>query len=136
MVKDDINKILVVEDEEVVRAVCVRTLRKHGFEAIVAPDGAAGLEIYKQRRDEICLVLSDVKMPVRSGVEMFRDILKIDPEANVILMSGYSMSELVPDDLRKLCSLVSKPFTADQLIEAVKKCLKYEQQHHPEKVSA
>jgi DNA-binding NtrC family response regulator len=56
------------------------------------------------------------------GVAMVRTILGLDAQANVIFMSGYSMTEVVPEDLRELCSIIAKPFTAVELLTAVKGC--------------
>ena len=122
------KKILVVEDEELVRTVCAAILHQHGFDHILASNGADGFEIYKEKHDEICLVLSDILMPARSGLEMFRDILKIQPHANVILMSGGSRTEIIPDEFEKLCSIMKKPFTSSALMWSINKCLMYEEQ--------
>ena len=121
------KKILLVDDDELVRQVCESVLRRNGFEYLVAINGSEAIEIYRNHKEDICLVLSDVLMPVRSGVELFYDILQVNPRANVILMSGYSTVDIVPDDLRKLCSMMSKPFTPLELLETVQKCLRYEE---------
>jgi DNA-binding NtrC family response regulator len=120
------KKVLVVEDEEIIRKLCGAVLSRHGFEYILASDGAEGLQSYKDRHEEICLVLADVSMPVKSGLQMFREILEIHAHANVILMSGYNMTDVVPEDLKKLCSMINKPFTATWLIESINKCLKHD----------
>lgn len=121
------KKVLIVEDEETIRRVCGAMLRQHGFEYILATNGAEGLAAYRERRDEICLVLSDVSMPVMSGLEMVRNILEIHSHPNVILMSGYYIATVVPKDLKKLCSVIQKPFTALGLVASVRECLKYDE---------
>jgi DNA-binding NtrC family response regulator len=107
------TKILIVDDEPVVREVCKVILRSDGFEPLLAINGREGLETYQQRHQEICLVLSDIKMPVMNGIEMVREIFEVDAHANVILMSGANLDELVPDQVRRLCSVINKPFTPD-----------------------
>ena len=123
-------KILIVDDEKLVQNVCVSVLQKHGFEPIVAVNGLDGLEAYRAQYDEIVLTLADVSMPVMGGIEMVRSFFKIHSHANVILMSGHVITEMIPDEVRRLCSVLQKPFTSKQLIQAVKKCLKYDDDHH------
>ena len=125
------RKILVVEDEPIVQKVCAAVLRNHGFEPIEALNGIEGLETYRERHEEICLVLSDISMPLMSGIDMTRKMFEVHSQANVILMSGANLSDLIPDDIRRLCSVLEKPFTPSRLIEAVKRCLKYDAEHHP-----
>ena len=61
------------------------------------------------------------------GVEMIHQIFSLQPHTNVIVMTGYQMERMLPDDLKKLCSSISKPFTPKQLIAAILKCLKFEE---------
>jgi|ERR1035441_4713096 DNA-binding NtrC family response regulator len=123
------NKILIVEDEPAIRDLCVMALRHHGFDPIISAHGMEGLETYRERHEEICLVLSDVSMPHMGGIEMVRNIFELHPHANVIMMSGHNLSDLIPDEVRRLCSVIEKPFLPGDLIEAVKKCLKYDEEH-------
>jgi DNA-binding NtrC family response regulator len=125
------NKILIVEDEPAIRDLCAKILESHGFKAIIAGDGVEGLGVYQERHEEICLVLSDVTMPLMGGIELTRKLFEMDGHPNVILMSGYSLSDIVPDEVRRLCSVINKPFSASRLVEAVRKCLKYDSEHHP-----
>jgi len=117
------SKILVVEDEPTVQKVCSMVLRNHGFEPIIAENGLDGLNTYRERHAEICLTLADVSMPVLGGIEMVRCLFEMHSHVNVILMTGYSAIELIPDEVRRLCSVLQKPFTPQLLIEAVKRCL-------------
>jgi DNA-binding NtrC family response regulator len=125
------KKILVVDDEPVIRDLCVAILESHAFEAIPAADGVEGLAIYRERHEEISLTLADVTMPRMDGIELARNLFEMHSHANVILMSGYGLQKLVPDEMRSLCSVIDKPFTITQLVEAVKKCLKYDAEHYP-----
>ena len=124
------TKILIVDDEAAVRKVCALMLRHFGFDAIVAADGVEGLKLYNERHEEICLVLSDVSMPNMGGMEMVRTLFETYPHPNVIMMSGRDLSDLIPEEVKKLCSVIEKPFSPRQLIAAVKKCLDYEAEHH------
>lgn len=128
-------KILIVDDEPVVRNMCAAVLRNRNFEPIVTTNGLEGLAAYEEKHEEICLVISDVKMPLMGGIEMVRKLFELRSDANVILMSGANLHDLVPDEVGKLCAVLQKPFSPLNLIEAVNKCLKYDAEHHPEHVS-
>jgi DNA-binding NtrC family response regulator len=117
------QKILVVEDEPVVRSLCKAALKHYGFEPILASDGAEGLEIYRRLHPEIALVLSDLMMPKLSGLEMVDGMFAINRHANIILMTGYDSHSEVPERLQKVCALLDKPFSVQELIRAVRKCL-------------
>jgi DNA-binding NtrC family response regulator len=110
-------------------------LRSQGFDSIVATNGVDGLQAYRERHEEICLVLSDISMPRMDGVELARNLFNMHSHANIILMSGAHLCNLVPDEVRKLCSVLEKPFTPGHLLLAVKKCLKYDDEHNPAAVS-
>ena len=122
------RKILIVDDDVTSRTALGAVLQHFGFEYLLASDGAEGVNIFRDRRAEICLVIADVSMPVKSGIQMFREILEIDPRANVILTSGYCLETIIPEDLQKLCKALEKPFTASHLISTVSNCLRCEQE--------
>jgi CheY-like chemotaxis protein len=95
-------KILVVDDHPSVREVCAVILAQYGFTAVLAENGLEALELYREMRSEIALTLSDITMPVMGGVELVRNIFAIDPNSNVILMTGFSAPLVVPEDLNKI----------------------------------
>ncbi len=125
-------QILVVDDDLVVRLLCQSVLRRQEFIPIVAADGLEGLEIYRERHQHIHVVVSDILMPVMGGVEMVRKIFEIQAKANIIMMSGANTEDLTPDEVKKLCSVIEKPFIPRALVESVKKCLQFDAEHHPE----
>lgn len=95
-------------------------LRTHGFDPILTSNGSEALETYRERHAEIGLVLCDVKMPIMSGIEMTRKLLEIHSYARILLMSGADLSEAIPEDIGKRCSVIGKPFTCESLLAAVK----------------
>ena len=125
-------KILVVDDESVVREFFAAVLKVSGFEFMIAGDGQEGLRLFAERPDEFDLVIVDVSMPKMSGVDLARRIFELKPHPNIILMTGYNPSFIVPQDLQKMCGLLMKPFTTKELIDAVEKCLKVERKNHPD----
>jgi DNA-binding NtrC family response regulator len=124
------SRILLVEDEPVVLELCQRILRMAGFEAIVAQHGKQGLEYYEANHGEIALTVTDASMPIMDGVEMARGIFRIDPQAKIILMTGYSASQAIPEDLRRICAVLKKPFLPKQLLSAMNDCLGQKSRSH------
>src|SRR5215471_6248528 len=82
--------VLVVDAEPIVVRACTIAVAQAGFRPVVAENGAAGLETFIQLKDEICLVVADIIMPAVNGLDMAQSILRVDPQAKVLLMSGYS----------------------------------------------
>lgn len=113
------NIILVVEDEPIIVRMATVALSTVGFRAAVAENGVAGLETYAAMKDEICLILSDIMMPISTGVEMADKIREMDPNAKILLMSGYSDHELVKEAQNRY-PFIRKPFLPDELIRKMR----------------
>jgi PAS domain S-box-containing protein len=84
------KSILVVEDEEMVRGLVTSRLEVLGYLTITASDGEEGVRIFRERPNEIDLVLLDFAMPRMNGVEAFAQLMRIKPDVKVILSSGYT----------------------------------------------
>lgn len=121
--------ILIVEDEPIVRAMCQTVLDRNGFRSLLAENGQEGLTLFLAQHPEIALVLSDISMPVMNGIDMVKEIFKFQPHSNIILMTGLTPEPLVPEYLQKLCAVIYKPFRAQELLAAIRKCLGYEETH-------
>src|SRR3954453_21878435 len=113
------NLILCVDDEPIVLRACTIAVAQAGYRAAVAENGAAGLEVFIQLKDEICLVLADIIMPAVGGIEMAESILRINPQAKILLMSGYS-DEVIERQGRNRYPFVRKPFIHSILIEKIR----------------
>ena len=110
--------VLCVDDEAIVLRACSIFIAQAGFRVVVAENGAAGLETFLQLKDQVCLVLSDIIMPAVNGLEMAENILQIDPQAKILLMSAYSDSVLELQG-RNRFPFIRKPFIYAALIETV-----------------
>jgi len=97
---------------------CSIAVARAGLRAVVAENGVAGLETFIDLRDEICLVLADIIMPVMSGIEMADKILQIDKHAKIVLMSGYSDS-VIESEGRSRFPFIRKPFIHAVLIDRI-----------------
>jgi two-component system cell cycle sensor histidine kinase/response regulator CckA len=116
--------ILLVEDEDPVRAIAHRVLTRHGYTVIEARHGAQGLALLASRGDEIDAVLTDAVMPQMSGPELARTIKALRPELPVIMMSGYTDADVDrrgPFDAAT--SILPKPFTVESLLNALQTSL-------------
>ena len=118
MVQRDL--ILCVEDEPTLLRACSFVVARAGFRAASAENGAVGMEVFLQLRHEVCLVVSDIVMPVMNGMDMVERILRVDPATKVLLMSAYS--DEVTGRLVGRCRFpfIRKPFHRDTLIEKIR----------------
>jgi len=113
------KKILVIDDEAIVRTSCERTLAPEGYEVRVAPGGEEGLALLEQ--ESFSLVLLDLKMPDIDGIDVLNTIKKKWPETKVVMITGYSTVDTAVQALRMgAFNFIEKPFTPDTLITAVK----------------
>jgi PAS domain S-box-containing protein len=108
--------ILVVDDEELVRELCVEWLELLGYDTIAAADGEEGVRIFRERLNEIDMVLLDFVMPRMSGIEAFEELIRIKPDVKVIFSSGYTedvIRQRFPGPLP--ASILHKPYDMDIL---------------------
>ncbi|PZQ78921.1 MAG: hybrid sensor histidine kinase/response regulator [Ancylobacter novellus] len=114
--------LLLVEDEEAVRAFAARALASRGYQVLEAGSGVEALEVMEEHGGEVDLVLSDVVMPEMDGPTLLRELRAAHPDIKVIFMSGYAeeaFAKNLPEGAN--FGFLPKPFTLKQLIEAVKK---------------
>jgi PAS domain S-box-containing protein len=117
--------ILLVEDEASLRAPISMALSRLGYRVLEASNGVEALEVWKQHRDEIRLVLTDLVMPGgMSGRDLASRLLKENPKLKVIYASGYS-AEVAGEDflLEEGVNFLAKPFPTFQLAQTVRNCL-------------
>ena len=116
--------ILVVDDEELVRTTTARLLEKMGYKVLQAVDGEDAVRAYKEKSDEITLVLLDMAMPVMDGADTFHELKGIDPEVRVLIFSGYSAGATTNGLMDEgAVGFIQKPFLPDKLADAVAKAL-------------
>lgn len=113
-------RILVIEDESAIGDVLVEGLRRKGHDVFFARDGIEGLNIFEKEKPDI--VLTDVKMPGKKGIEVLSQIKEIEPEAKVIVMTGYGSEETGIEALRGgIVNYLKKPVTLWELCEVIEK---------------
>jgi two-component system NtrC family sensor kinase len=114
--------ILVVEDDEDVRAYIVETLRDLGYDTMEAGDAEAAIELFK--RSHVDLLLTDVVMPGKNGRVLSNELLAIRPTLKVLFMSGYSRDAILQDGrLERGLELLQKPVTREALARKLQSML-------------
>ena len=108
--------MLVVDDEESVRATTARMLERIGFDSLLATNGNEALDIFHQHDAKIVGVLLDLTMPQLDGTATFTQLRRLNPEIPVLLMSGFNEQDAVHRFAGKgLSGFVQKPFKFDTL---------------------
>ena len=114
------GRVLVVDDEHIVRSTASELLRSLGYEVICAEDGVEALEVFRERADEIDLVLLDVIMPRMGGRECLRALKRLAPELPVVLASGWSMEGTAQEALDEgALAFLTKPFQLARLSQVL-----------------
>ena len=120
LVADCTKTILLVDDDDLVRALGERILKQAGYDVLTAGDGTEALEIYEREQGKIALVILDLVMPKMGGKECLDELLKIDPLARVIISSGASADEELKEEVKsRVRGLVDKPYEIRKLLHAV-----------------
>ncbi|RJQ48878.1 MAG: sigma-54-dependent Fis family transcriptional regulator [Nitrospiraceae bacterium] len=116
------KRILVIDDEPIVRTSCMRALQYEGYEVMLAGSGNEGLDMLNKGSFE--LVLLDLKMPDMDGMEVLMKIKEQWPGTKVVMITGYSTVETAVQALRLgAYNFVEKPFTPDTLLSAVREVM-------------
>lgn len=116
-------KVLVIDDEEGIRNVLQRTLVAVGFDVIAAKSGEEGTNVF--RRERVDVVVVDMVLPKKDGVETIMDIRRGFPQAKFIAMSGEKNSEMLGLAEKVGAQMrLTKPFTRQQLIGAIEQVLR------------
>lgn len=118
------GKILVVDDEEDLLEVTGEILSDAGYEVLTATGGEEALRMYEKFKREISLVVLDMMMPVIDGKDVFLKIKRIDPEAKILICSGYSPEGMVKNLIGEdTDAYLQKPFSSSELRRMVGKIL-------------
>ena len=118
------GKVLVVDDEEVVRTVTREMLEKLGFQVVAAENGVSGLKMYAEMHSQIKLVLLDATMPDISGHEVLSQMKALDPTSRIILSSGYdevNVGRKTPND--RFTRYLQKPYSPQELVGVLEELL-------------
>lgn len=119
--KIPLKKILVVDDEDIIRELMGEILALLGYEPILCGSPIDAITLFKERHEEISLVFMDMIMPEISGRQLFEEFAKINSNKRVIVLSGYSMAyetqKLIEDGVS---AFVQKPVSIKELSKVIK----------------
>jgi len=116
-------RILVIDDEAVVRRAIVRMLAAGGHDAVEAPDAATGLRLWDEQGADV--IVTDISLPDMTGFELIGLIRSEGETVPIVAISGslvVSDLELIAERLR-IVEILAKPFSGDRLLSAVSKAL-------------
>jgi two-component system cell cycle sensor histidine kinase/response regulator CckA len=118
------QRILVVDDEPLVRDLAANILERTGYGVVLAEDGEEALNVYRREADKIDLVLLDYIMPRMNGAQVLKELRQLDPNVRVLLSSGYHTDHEVDQLLASGAqAFVAKPYRAQELVQSVQKAL-------------
>jgi PAS domain S-box-containing protein len=116
--------ILLIDDEEMILDVGIELLEELGYTVKSAMSGPEAIDVFKEERGKIDLIIMDMIMPGMGGGETFDRLKEIDPDIKVLLSSGYSINGQATKILRRGCDgFIQKPFNMNQLAEKVQRIL-------------
>ncbi|HOU78065.1 MAG TPA: response regulator, partial [Syntrophales bacterium] len=116
--------ILLVDDEQMILEVSRELLDSLGYRVYAAAGGQEAIALYRERKDEIDLVILDMIMPGLSGGETFDRLHEINPDIKVLLASGYSVSGEAEQILARGCNgFLQKPFQIEKLSRKIREVL-------------
>ena len=114
--------VLVVDDQIGMLETFTDILEDKGFSVATAEDGFQAIRKVKEQQFDI--IFMDIKMPGINGVQTFREIKKINPKASVIMMTAYSVEDLVKEAIEEgAYTVIYKPFDMDKVIQTIEKVL-------------
>ncbi len=117
----DSGTVLIVDDEEAALNVGRKILERIGYETLIAENGRDAVEVFKERKGEVKLVLLDVTMPIMNGGETLEALREIRDDVKVILSSGYHEQAATEKiDVEKLAGFIHKPYLPMQMISKVR----------------
>ncbi|RJQ46950.1 MAG: response regulator [Nitrospiraceae bacterium] len=121
---EDSNSILVVDDDPYVLEAVSNLLREYGFEVIACKSGEEAIS--RLLGSNVSLVLTDIKMPGISGIELLAKIHDIKPQMPVILMTGYAELEMAINAVKKgAFDFVTKPYNPEYILHTIEKAKRY-----------
>jgi PAS domain S-box-containing protein len=113
--------VLLVDDEDYLLELGNHLLTRFGYNVLTAPDGETAIQIYREHKQQIDLIILDLIMPGIGGKNCLDQILAMDPSARVIIASGYSVDDATRVELeRKAKGYIKKPFEYTEILNMVR----------------
>jgi PAS domain S-box-containing protein len=124
--------ILIIDDEKLIRDLGEKALNKFGYMVITAPDGESALKLYSREWERIDLIILDLIMPRMSGNLCFEEIMRVNPNARVIIASGYSDNGQMRKSIEgRARGFIGKPFNVKRLLRIIREILDNDRDPNP-----
>ena len=112
------TKILIVDDEQIIRDFFRRFLSMMGIDVVDVDSGYKAIELAKENKFDLYFV--DVRMPGLNGLDTFRALRQIDPDASVVMITGYTVDDILDQALKEGAKdIIHKPFDISKIREAI-----------------
>ena len=112
--------VLLVDDEQLVRRFAEVAIRNLGYTVSVCSDGEEAIAFFRRHHHEIALVILDLIMPKMTGVDVFRELQRIDPNVKVLIASGFSHADIAEEIMKAgAVGFIKKPFQIDRLSQEI-----------------
>ncbi len=116
------RRVLLVDDDLMLRDLARRMLERIGHDVVVAASGAEALELLGSSAAMVSILVTDLTMPVMSGIDLIAEVKRRHPHLPILAISGYSMHAAVRQELHtRAVTFLAKPFSADDLLQALEK---------------
>ncbi len=116
--------VLLVDDEPVVLTIAARVLQRLGYQVLEAQSGEEALDVYSKNKEKIDITILDMVMPGIGGGQVYDRLKKMDPDAKVLLSSGYSRDGQAAEILQRGCNgFIQKPFTMSELSGQIRRIM-------------
>jgi hypothetical protein len=112
--------VLLVEDELAILEITKELMESFNYRVLTATDGAEAVTLYRQRKGEINVVVTDLMMPIMDGLALIRALRQIDPQAKIIAVSGLASQDKLDEvNTLNVQGFLTKPYTAEQLLTSL-----------------
>lgn len=115
----DTITVLLADDDEIGRKYTKDVLTMSGYQVIEAVDGEEAVSKFVDGKDDIGLLIFDIMMPNKTGIEAYSDIVKFRPEIGVVFISGYADGMALDTILQRGYMFIPKPYSPDQLLSTI-----------------
>ena len=121
VLSDGTERILVAEDDEIVRSMACEVLKERGYEVTSVKDGAEAVEIIRERKDQLDLLVLDVVMPLKGGRDVLEEVRGLGYSGGVLFISGYTVNAIHKDFfLEEGLNFLTKPFDLQEFLRKVR----------------
>ena len=116
--------VLIVDDEKSVRDFASQVLQRFGYTVVTAADGERAVEVFSRQNNRIDLVVLDIGMPGMGGHKCMLELLKINPDARIIIASGYAVDGPIQKTLEQgAAGFIGKPYHMEDMLKTVRRVL-------------